>query len=101
MLPAWTSGLTPEREGRLSDVVAGGGAGQAEAVAQRVAFVTLAEDAAALQLGDDETRHVLVRAGHVGGGDDEAVARVTVEPLLHLVGNRRRGADEARPLQQG
>ena len=60
----------------------------------------LAEHATRLQLGHHQPNHVLVRAGHMRGGDDETVARVAVEPLLHLVGHGGRRSDEPRPLQQ-
>ena len=51
-----------------------------------------AEALAALELGHDVAHDVLVRARRVGGGDDEAVARVGLEPLLHLVGDVGAGA---------
>src|SRR5258708_5676824 len=68
---------------------------------ERRARVAVAEDTTALQLGHNETDDILVGARRVRGGDDEAVARATVEPRLHLVGDVPAGADEAWPLQQG
>src|SRR5215471_242391 len=76
------------------------GAGQAEVVAQGRARVCGAEQAPALELGHHHADDVLVGAGHVGGGDDEAVAGVAGEPLLHLVGHLAAGADEPGALEQ-
>src|SRR4051812_12366668 len=76
------------------------GARETEVVAQRRPCVAITEDTATLQLGHDGARHVLVRAGHVRRRDHEPVARVAVEPLLHLIGDLRRRADEAWSLQQ-
>src|SRR5262249_29903495 len=87
--------------GRGSGMPGHGRPGEAEAVAQRRAGVAGTEQAAALQLGDDQPHDVLVGAGHVGGGDDEAVAGVAGEPLLHLVGDLPAGADEPGALEQG
>ncbi len=77
------------------------GAGQPEGVAQGVAGVAVAEHPAALELGNDQPDDVLVGAGRVGGGHGEAVARLGLDPLLHLVGHLGSGADEARALEQG
>src|SRR5512143_4248697 len=55
---------------------------EAEVVAQGGAGVAVAEHAAPLQLGHHEPDDVLVGARDVGGGDDEAVARIALEPLL-------------------
>src|SRR2546421_10632764 len=74
------------------------GTGQAQMVAQRRTGVALAEHSAPLQLRYDEAHDVLVRTRHMGRGDDEAVASVAVEPLLHLVGDVRGRPHEARPL---
>ncbi len=63
--------------------------------------VAVAEHAAALQLGHHQPHDVLVGAGTMGGGDDEAVAGVGLEPLLHLVGHLGAGPHEARALEQG
>ena len=69
-------------------------------LAQRRPRVALAEHTAALQLGHDHAHDVLVGTRHVGGGDDEAVARVALEPLLHLVGDLCSRTHEARSLEQ-
>src|SRR4029453_16015802 len=84
----------------LSAMGADGRALQGQVLAQRRAGVLGAEQAAALELGDDHAHDVLVGAGHVGGGDGEAVAGVALEPLLHLVHHLAGRAPEARPLQQ-
>src|SRR3954452_6618481 len=73
---------------------------QTEVLAQCRAGVAVAEHAAALELRYDEAHHVLVRARHVGRGDDEPVASVAGEPLFHLVGDLGRRSDEPRTLQQ-
>src|SRR3546814_4824003 len=63
-------------------------------LAQGGAGVFLAEQATALEFGHDELDELLIGARDVGGGDDEAVARTLDEPLLHLVGDLLRAADE-------
>src|SRR5262245_49881884 len=73
---------------------------QAEVIAQRRPGVTLAEHAATLELRDHQPNHVLVCTWHVGCSNDEPVARVPGEPLLHLVRDLRRRPDETRALQQ-
>src|SRR5262245_27542042 len=86
----------PSRGRAPSATGAPGRAGDAEVIPKGRARVPVAEQAPALELGDHEADDVLVGAGHVGGGDHEAVAGVAVEPLLHLVGHLGPGADEAR-----
>src|SRR2546430_9236203 len=66
------------------------GAGEAEVLAQGLAFVFAAEEVAALQFGDDLVDEIVEAAGDIGEHD---VERVAVEPLLHLVGDHFGGAD--------
>src|SRR3546814_2318951 len=68
--------------------------GQPQMLAQGGAGVFLAEQATALEFGHDELDELLIGARDVGGGDDEAVARTLDEPLLHLVGDLLRAADD-------
>src|SRR6266446_3718457 len=70
------------------------GAREAEVLTQGLAFVFAAEDAAALQFGDDPVDEIVEAAGNVREHDVEAVAGVAQEPLLHLVGDRLGGADQ-------
>src|ERR1700737_1388249 len=65
------------------------GAGQAEVFAQGLAFVFAAEEAAALQFGDDPVDEVVEAARDIGEHDVEPVAGGALEPLLHLVGDHR------------
>lgn len=74
--------------------VAVGGGGETEVLAEGAAFVGGAEAAAALEFGDDELGEVVEGDGEDGGADVEAVGGGGVEPVLHLVGNGFRGADD-------
>src|SRR5262249_24313689 len=65
--------------------------------AQRRALVLRAEEAAILQLGDDQIDKVAEPARQVGGMDEETVDAVAAEPRLHVVGDVDRRADQ-RPL---
>src|SRR5579864_5973330 len=67
---------------------------QPQVVAQRLPGVAVAEQAPALQLGDDQPHDVLVGPRAVRRGDHEPVARPAGEPGLHLVGDLRPGPDE-------
>src|ERR1700730_8589884 len=69
-------------------------AGQAEIFAQGLAFVFAAEEAAALQFGDDPVDEVVEAARDMGEHDVEPVAGVAAEPFLHLVGDHRRGTNQ-------
>src|SRR5436305_14484037 len=69
------------------------GARQAEVFAQRPACVFAAEEAAALQFGDDAVDEIVEAARDPWEHDVEAVAGGAVEPFLHLVGDRLRRAD--------
>src|SRR5690606_4390937 len=92
--------LSPCRGPSPSAMAGDGRPFEAQRVAQRGSRVRGSEQLAALELGHDRAHDVLVGAGDVGGGDDEAVAGVALEPLLHLVGDLAGGADEAGALQQ-
>src|SRR6202022_1086028 len=70
------------------------GARQAEIFAQGLAFVFAAEEAAALQFGDDPVDEVVEAARDMGEHDVEPVAGGALEPLLHLVGDHRRGTNQ-------
>src|SRR5690606_29357326 len=56
---------------------------QAQILAQRLAFVFRAEQAAPLQFGDELEHDVVDAAGIVAGHQAEAVAGLLLEPLLH------------------
>ena len=67
---------------------------QSQVLAQCRAGERLAEQAAALQLGDDEAHEGFIGARDMGGGEDKAVAGRRGEPLLELVGHLLRAADD-------
>src|ERR1700722_5645407 len=69
------------------------GTRQAEVFAQGPALVLAAEQAAALQFGDDPVDELVEPTRDPWEHDVEPVAGVAVEPLLHLVGDGLRGAD--------
>src|SRR5215469_10769872 len=73
------------------------GTRQTEILAQGFAFVFPPKEAAPLQLRHDLVDKVVEAAGYVREHDVEPVAGVAVEPLLHLVGDHRRRADERQP----
>ena len=60
---------------------------QPQILAQGLACIVLAEQAAALEFRHDEAHEVLVGAGNVGRGNDETVAGALDEPLLEPIGN--------------
>src|SRR6476469_7406143 len=74
---------------------------QSEMVTQGRPGVVVTEEPAALQFRHHQTHDILVGTRGVGRGDDEPIARVGREPLLHLVGHLRSGAHEARALKEG
>ena len=53
-----------------------------------------AEQAAALQLGNDEAHEVLIGAGDMSGGEHEAIAGRRGEPLFERIGHFLRAADD-------
>src|ERR1700730_18396496 len=69
-------------------------AGQTEVLAQGLAFVFAAEEAAALQFGDDPVDEIVEAAGNVREHDVEPVAGGALDPFLHLVGDHRRSAHQ-------
>src|SRR6266404_4428393 len=71
------------------------GAGEAEVLAQGLAFVFAAEEVAALQFGDDLVDEIVEAARDPREHDVEAVAGIAQEPLLHLVGDHLGGADQS------
>src|ERR1700730_16364181 len=91
---------TPRRGPRAAATSRELGGGEAEGVAERGAGVPIAERTSTLKLGNHEPDDVLVRARGVRRRDDEAVARVALEPLLHLVGDLGPRPDEAGPLEE-
>src|SRR5215813_3126050 len=66
---------------------------QAEVLAQGLALVLAAEDAAALQLGHHPVDEIIEPAGQIGEHDREAVGAAGLQPLLHFVGDGRGRAD--------
>lgn len=78
-----------------------GGTRQPEMPAQGRGPVFGAEQAAALQLGDHHAHHVFECAGQMRCGQHESVTGAGLEPVRHLIGDLRAGADEPGPLQQG
>src|SRR5215471_6220661 len=70
------------------------GAWQAQILAQGLAFVFSAEEAAALQFGHDLVDEIVQAARHIREHDVEPVAGVAEQPFLHLIGDHHRGADE-------
>src|SRR5215207_8691206 len=88
-LPGWCCGVARRglsawsgRQAGSPAAVGGGGARQAEVLAQRLARVVLWVQAAALQLGHDQADEVFISSRHVGGRQNEAVAGAAGEPLL-------------------
>src|ERR1700722_2964641 len=67
---------------------------QPEIFAQRLAFVFATEQAAALQLRNEQIDDVLDPARYRQRQDVEAVGRAAAEPLFERVGDFGRGADD-------
>src|SRR5262245_21597320 len=75
---------------------------QPEVIAQRGARIVAPEQAAPLQLGDDEVDEIVERARKIRGHDDEPVRHAAGEPLLELVGEALgRTGDHPMPARGG
>src|ERR1700731_1533880 len=74
---------------------------EAEVLAQRPAFVFLAKQVAALQLGGDHLHEILAPAWKVGRSDIEAIAGIVLEPVLHDVGDLRRCSNQTETAHAG
>src|SRR5262245_53628819 len=72
-----------------------GRAFEAKVMAQRVASVFCTEYTAPLQLGHHECHEVVEIARKQCRGENEAVAGLGLEPSLAVIGDLRRGADQA------
>src|SRR5262245_53222193 len=67
---------------------------QPQVLAQGLARICHTEQAAALQLRHHAANEILVSSGNVGCGHDEAVASALDEPLLEVIANFFRTADD-------
>src|SRR5262245_2166356 len=90
----------PRGQSSFARPVAPTGPRQPQVLAQRRARVVPVEESAALELGYDEAREILVGARHVGGRTDEAVRGSAREPLLEPVRHLGGTPHEARHLAE-
>ena len=67
---------------------------QAEILSQRLALIFAPKDSALLQFRNHAIDEVVEPGGQIGEHDIEAVAAFRDEPLLHLIGDGLRRADE-------